>query len=185
MSSKSVSLRVAVASQNPVKVNAAKAAFSLAFKCDVEIISIDAPSGVSDQPMNHQETHLGAQNRVDYLREQAKKDALQADYFIAYEGGVDVFEDGPKTFAIVCISDGLDTTFGQSAILPLPLYVYEILLEGVELGSAMDALFNTINIKQQGGAIGQLTNGLESRESIYRSATILALSRFVNKALFE
>jgi non-canonical (house-cleaning) NTP pyrophosphatase len=49
----------------------------------------------------------------------------------------------------------------------------------------MDALFNTVNIKQRGGAIGQLTNGLETRKSIYKSATILALSRFVYADLYR
>jgi inosine/xanthosine triphosphatase len=190
MSVETATLTIAVASKNPVKNNAAKKAFELVFQCDIQVLSVDAASGVADQPMSYQETHLGAQNRTEYLVEQAQAGSLQAaafqaDYFIAYEGGVDVFEDGPKTFAIVCISNGEDTIFGQSAMLPLPLSVYEKLLEGTELGDAMDALFDTVNIKQKGGAIGQLTNGIETRESVYTSATILALSRFVNKDLFE
>ena len=185
MTQQSEQIIVAVASKNPVKINAAKQAFSMAFSCEVKTIAVDAPSKVSDQPMSHQETYLGAQNRVDYLLEKLQAQELSADYIIAYEGGVDVFEDGPKTFAIVCISDGMDTIFGQSAMLPLPLFVYKKLIQGEELGSAMDSLFNTVNIKQKGGAIGQLTNGLETRESIYSSATLLALSRFMNKALYE
>jgi len=177
-------ITIAVASKNPVKINAAKAAFSVCFDCEVKIVSIDAPSGVPDQPMNHQETHLGAQNRVEFLVEQAQQELLIADYFIAYEGGVEVFEDGPKTFAIVCISNGVDNISGQSAMLPLPLSIYQRLLAGEELGTAMDELFKTINIKQKGGAIGQLTKGLETRESVYKSATILALSRFTNAQLY-
>lgn len=181
----SPSIRVAVASLNPVKIKAAKDAFSAVFKADVDTIAVDAPSGVPDQPMSQQETLEGAQNRVEHLLGLAEQESLQADYYIAYEGGVDVFEDGPKTFAIMCISDGETSIFGQSATLPIPLKVYQQLLTGVELGTAMDELFNTVNIKQKGGAIGQLTNGLETRASIYKSATILALSRFVNKALYE
>ncbi|GAB55395.1 hypothetical protein GPUN_1271 [Glaciecola punicea ACAM 611] len=174
------SLIVAVASANPVKINAAKEAFSLVFNRSVELITIDVDSGVSNQPMNFEETHLGANNRVDRAIE-----SQQADYYIAFEGGVDVFSDGPKTFAVICISNGKDRVFGQSATLPLPMRVYENLQNGIELGCAMDELFNTVNIKQKGGAIGQLTDGLETRMSIYKSATILALSRFVNADLFE
>lgn len=173
-------LRVVVASANPVKIDAAKEAFSLVFNVAVEIIVADVDSGVSDQPMDYVETRSGAENRV--------KQALQfceADYYIAFEGGVDVFEDGPKTFAVICISNGDEMVFGQSGMLPLPMPVYAMLLEGTELGSAMDALFNTVNIKQKGGAIGQLTNGLETRKSIYTSATILALSRFVHADLYN
>ncbi|MFT6268155.1 MAG: inosine/xanthosine triphosphatase [Alphaproteobacteria bacterium] len=173
-------LRVAVASLNPVKINAAKEAFSIVFGGAVEAIPMAVDSGVSDQPMDFDETHLGAQNRVN----KAIK-LEQADYYIAFEGGVDVFEDGPKTFAVICISNGEDIIFGQSGTLPLPMSVYEKLLNGIELGTAMDELFNTVNIKQKGGAIGQLTNGLETRMSIYKSATILALSRFINAELYE
>lgn len=172
-------LVVAVASGNPVKLLAAQASFEKCFEQMIEIVSVSAPSGVPDQPMSTQETRLGAYNRV-----LVAKQMVEADYYIAYEGGVDVFEDGPKTFAIICISADDEMIFGQSATLPLPFKVYERLLEGIELGTAMDDLFNTINIKQKGGAIGQLTKGLETRASVYESATILALSRFVNPQLF-
>ena len=172
-------LIIAVASANPVKLTAAKEAFALAFKSTIEIISIDVPSGVSDQPMTYNETRLGAQNRVANAKAETN-----AHYYIAFEGGVEVYEDGPKTFAVICISNGEEMIFGQSATLPLPNSVYAKLLEGIELGTAMDDLFDTQNIKQKGGAIGQLTNGIETRMSIYKSATILALSRFVNGSLY-
>ncbi len=191
-------IKVAVGSANPVKINAAKNAFSKVFNTQegvqeadsvslvssvadiVTVESVSVGSGVADQPMSIEETRQGAENRV-----MAMKELVQADYYIAYEGGVDVFEDGPKTFAIICISDANRTVFGQSACLPLPLRIYEALLNGEELGSAMDNAFDTINIKQKGGAIGQLTRGLESRQSIYTSATILSLSPFVFKDLYD
>jgi inosine/xanthosine triphosphatase len=172
-------LILAVASANPVKLEAAKEAFMLSWNKSIEIVSVDVPSGVSEQPMTYEETRLGAQNRVEKAFAE-----IEADYYIAFEGGVDVFEDGPKTFAVICISNGDEMIFGQSAILPLPMSVYEKLLEGIELGTAMDELFDTQNIKQKGGAIGQLTRGIETRKSIYKSATILALSRFVNGPLY-
>jgi non-canonical (house-cleaning) NTP pyrophosphatase len=49
----------------------------------------------------------------------------------------------------------------------------------------MDEMFNTVNIKQKGGAIGQLSNGLETRKSIYVSATILSLSVFFYPDLYD
>lgn len=172
-------LKVAVASTNPVKVSAAQTAFELVMKQPIEVVSVNVASEVSDQPMTYKETHLGAKNRVRNLML-----VQQADYYIAYEGGVDLFEDGPKTFAILCITNGKNSVFGQSATLPLPMSIYRQLIAGIELGCAMDTLFNTHNIKQKGGAIGQLTQGLETRKSIYQSATILALSCFANHALF-
>ncbi|MFC4698622.1 inosine/xanthosine triphosphatase [Glaciecola siphonariae] len=172
-------MKIVVASQNPVKLNAAKAAFAQVFSADtVELISYDAASGVPDQPMSYEQTREGAHNRVINAYSQP------GDFYIAYEGGVDVFEDGPKTFAVICISNGESIVYGQTATLPLPMSIYENLLEGMELGDAMDILFNTHNIKQKGGAIGQLTGGLQTRASVYESATILALSVFAQPELF-
>jgi non-canonical (house-cleaning) NTP pyrophosphatase len=68
--------------------------------------------------------------------------------------------------------------------LPLPTSIYEQLTLGKELGPAMDRLFNTVNIKQKGGAIGQLSKGLETRKSIYVSATLLTLSVFFYPQLY-
>ncbi|MEM0912241.1 MAG: inosine/xanthosine triphosphatase [Pseudomonadota bacterium] len=167
-------LNVVVGSNNPAKINAARQAFEINFsEYNIDIKGVAAPSGVADQPMNEEETSRGASNRVSHLCEICK-----ADYYIAYEGGVDVFEDGPRTFAVVCISNGDSKRFGQSAALPLPITVYQELLRGEELGDAMDKLFDTKNIKQRGGAIGQLTRGKETRASIYTSATLLALAPF-------
>ncbi len=173
-------LNVVVGSKNPVKIQAAQQAFEINFdNCDINIEAVAAPSGVSDQPMNEEETRKGAFNRVSELI-----DTTDADFFIAYEGGVDVFEDGPKTFAVVCISNGDTFRFGQTATLPLPISIYHELLQGNELGDAMDKLFQTQNIKQRGGAIGQLTKGKETRASIYTSATLLALAPFNFPELF-
>ncbi|WP_395338686.1 inosine/xanthosine triphosphatase [Ningiella sp. W23] len=177
-------MKIVVASKNPVKINAAQSAFSEVFaQNETDIIPISVASNVPDQPMTYDETREGAFNRVQNAIE-LYGSQFEGDYYIAYEGGVEVFEDGPKTFAIVCISDGEQCIYGQTATLSLPLQIYQALLEGQELGDAMDALFNTHNIKQKGGAIGQLTSGLETRMSIYKSATILALSVFAKPALF-
>ena len=49
----------------------------------------------------------------------------------------------------------------------------------------MDRLFNTKNIKQQGGAIGLLTQHKATRESTYTQGLILAMAPLLNPALFE
>jgi len=166
---------IAIASKNPVKIQAALSAFSKVFKKDpddIKALPFDVPSGVSEQPMSYQETREGAYNRVKNCMSycQSKQNEISdsidyngIDYYIAYEGGVDMFDDGAKTFAVLCISNGSTSIFGQSASLPLPKKIYEELRAGAELGDAMDKLFSTHNIKQKGGAIGQLTSGLETK----------------------
>lgn len=169
-------IKVVVGSKNPIKINAGLQAFKRCFpNHQIECIGVSAPSGVAEQPMSTSETLKGAQNRV-----LACQSSVQADYYVAFEGGVDMFEYGPATFAYVVIANHHKESVGCSASLPLPNSVYRALLDGEELGPLMDKLFNTRNIKQKGGAIGLLTNGLESREGSYLQAITLALAPFLH-----
>ncbi|QSX34296.1 inosine/xanthosine triphosphatase [Shewanella avicenniae] len=162
-------IRIVVGSTNPVKVNAAKAVVgTLHPNANIVVEAVKAPSGVADQPMTDSETKQGAINRVEWCRAHH-----QADYYLSMEGGVDNFDHGPATFAYVTIATNTQLCVGRSALLPLPQQVFDK-LPAQELGEIMDALFNTVNVKQAGGAIGLLTQGHASRESIYTAALILA-----------
>ena len=177
-------IRILVASTNPVKRNAALKAFEKVFpdrvvQCEVQA----AHSGVADQPMNEADTKLGAHNRVNYC---AQKDVQQEyDFYVAMEGGVEHFDDGAATFAYMAIRHVNGPIYsGRSANLPLPPSVYTRLEHGEELAHAMDDIFNEHNIRQKGGAIGILTNHLETRESVYTQALILALAPFIHSELY-
>jgi inosine/xanthosine triphosphatase len=171
---------IIVASQNPVKVEAARKSFAMAFSDqEIEVVAVNAPSSVSEQPMTADETRNGAVNRVKYCQQHHN-----GDYYVSYEGGVDVVDGVPSTYAVVCIANAQRLQTGRTATLPLPDQIYQKLKSGAELGPAMDDMFNTVNIKQKGGAIGQLTNGLETRGSIYLSATLLTLSTFFYPSLY-
>ena len=68
-------MKIVVASFNPVKVGAVRAAFAACFPGErLDIESIAVPSGVPDQPMSDAETLAGARNRVRNARE-ARPDA--------------------------------------------------------------------------------------------------------------
>ena len=166
-----------VGSQNPVKVNAALETLSDTLDEAFEVEGISVPSGVSDQPMTEEETREGAINRVKALLSLHGGGENEA-WYVAIEGGVDVFEDGPATFAYVVIYHEGHWSVGRSANLPLPVSVYQALQRGEELGDVMDALFDTHNIKQKGGAIGLLTNHLATRQSVYELAIILTMAKF-------
>jgi len=169
-------MRCLVGSENPVKTGAAQSVLQAVLNNKVEILPCSVPSGVPDQPMNEHDTRLGAVNRV--------KNCLQLshykpdDWVVAIEGGVDSFEDGPATFAYVVIYHDGRWSVGRSANLPLPVQIYQALVEGEELGPVMDRVFNTTNIKQKGGAIGLLTQHHATRQSVYEVALTLAMARF-------
>jgi len=178
-------IKVVVGSRNPVKINAVRMALTTLLvgehtDVSLECLGIDAPSNVAEQPMTADETRLGAINRVNYCQQHH-----QADYYVAIEGGVDNFSYGPATFAYIVIADKQKQSIGRSAILPLPPVVYQALQAGEELGHVMDRLFNTLNIKQKGGAIGLLTQGAATRQSNYTEALLLAMAPFIYPELYS
>lgn len=177
---KNQAISVIVGSKNPVKVNAIKSAFEIYFpESDIICRGMHAPSLVSEQPMTSQETRNGTVNRLRFCQK-----TEVADFYAAIEGGVDLFEDGPATFAYIAIANQHQLSVGRGANLPLPMSVYNRLNAGDELGPLMDELFNTTNIKQKGGAIGLLTNGHATREANYTQAAILAMSRFAHPEFY-
>lgn len=176
----SKTLTVVVGSTNPVKVNAAKATLQRAFAdADIEVHGLDAPSGVAAQPMTEAQTLQGARNRVSFCQQ-----TQAADIYVAFEGGVDEFEYGVATFAYVVVACADQISVGRTADLPLPRQFYQDLQAGRELGDVLDERFNTSNVKQQGGAIGLLTNHFESRESAYQQALMLALAPILHAEWF-
>jgi len=181
MAPKTKILNIIVGSKNPVKINAAKHIFTAYFpEHEIQCIGIHAPSQVPDQPIGEDETRIGAQNRVAYAKQHH-----QADFYVAMEGGADNFSYGPATFAFVVIADLTTQSIGRSCNLPLPIVLYNALLEGQELGDVMDDAFNTTNIKQQGGAIGLLTNNHATRQSTYTQALTLAMAPFLHPELYK
>lgn len=170
-------LTVVIGSKNPVKINAVSNALAAYFpQHQILATGIDAPSGVTEQPMTSKETRDGAVNRLRYCQSQYP----EADFCAAIEGGVDNFEDGAATFAYLVVATPQQMSVGRSANMPIPSSVYDALTKGAELGPLMDEIFNTTNVKQKGGAIGLLTNGLETRESNYTQALHLAIAPLVH-----
>ncbi|MBU2876770.1 MULTISPECIES: inosine/xanthosine triphosphatase [Alteromonadaceae] len=169
-----------VGSKNPVKISAFKDTLARVFpQQQIDCRGVDAPSLVSEQPMSEKETYQGAVNRVKFCQSH-----FNADFYAAMEGGVDNFEYGPATFAYVVVSAQSKLQVGRSANLPIPESVFSHLQQGEELGPLMDKLFGTSNIKQKGGAIGLLTNGLETRGGNYTQALTLAMAPFLHADRF-
>ena len=175
---KRIPVKIVVASRNPVKIGAAHEAFAtLMPEASLEMVPVDAESGVSDQPTSDEETRQGARNRVLNARTQLP----DADFWVGLEGGTQIIDEQLMAFAWMAVQghDG-DISEARSATLPLPPAVKELVAGGMELGEANDRVFSTVNSKQGGGAYGLLTDGLYTREGVYSQALILALTPFVN-----
>ena len=174
-------IKVAVGSKNPVKIQAVQSAFQKVFG-DCEISGVSVPSGVTDMPMSFSEIAQGAKNRA-----YGAIKALDADYGVGLEGGLDETELGAFLAGFVAIVDRNDIwgySRGEGLYMPEKI-VQRVKDEKRELGDIMDDIRGLKNTKQQEGCIGYFTDNLLDREKSFENPVICALSRFNKKHLFE
>lgn len=173
--------KIVVASQNPVKINAALEGFQRVFPDKTFAASgVSVATGVADQPMTSRETMQGALNRAQNACD-AQPDA---DYWIGIEGGIEDTDLGMQCFAwVIILGQGERVGRGQTAVFYLPIEVAELVRDGIELGHADDQVFKRDNSKQKNGAIGILTDDAVDRTSYYVQAVIMALVAFKNATL--
>lgn len=176
-------MKVLVGSMNPVKIDAAKKAFSSYFK-DIEVEGIEVGSSVSDQPID-EETFEGAENRAKILKKLNEKAKIGAAYFVGIEGGVINVYSKWFGIGVVCIiNDKGNVGFGTSPMFELWNDATEKVLEGVELGDVMAEVTGDSQVKRKGGAVGFLTDGVVERKDLYVSALELALIPFLKENLY-
>lgn len=172
---------IIIASKSPVKIEATKIAFKKAFlNTEFEFKSIDAPSNVSDQPMDNIETYTGALNRTNF----AYKENPNNDFWIGIEGGLQRTENELEAFAWVYIKSKTKIGKARTASFFLPEKISKLIEQGIELGEADDIVFKLENSKKKNGAVGILTKNLTTRAKYYSEAIILALIPFINDDLY-
>ena len=173
---------IAVASRNPVKIEAALRGFEKMFPGQrFTPVALAVPSGVSEQPMTDEETLTGALNRVN----NAFTAFPEARYWIGIEGGVHPYGGELAAFAWVVVRSGEQLGRARSGAFFLPGAVARLVNEGMELGRADDLVFKVQNSKQQAGAIGLLTGNAVDRMQLYEQAVVLSLVSFKNDPLYR
>lgn len=182
-------LKVFVASENPVKVNAVKDALANRYKESL-VKGIAVASDIAAQPMSDQETYQGAFNRIKNLKKfvlspEGKKElAIKVEdqlLFVAAEGGVYYPEFlGQKnelwSTVWIAVSDREDRVFFASgARFPLPAQISTGILEGKELADVLGKMMSDPDLRQKQGAIGVITENFVDRTSEYASIAKLAI----------
>ena len=155
---------------------------------DVEFTfeSYAVESGVADQPVGDNETLKGAATRAfNVFNLLYKKDGKYPDYAVGIEGGIEFTLLGVVAFAYVYIrSKESIINYTKTTPFLLPPEVGALVGGGVELGNAIDEVFNKDNNKQKEGVSGILTNGIVNRQSYYIHALTLVLIPYVNKEMY-
>ncbi len=174
---------ITIASLNPVKKQAVQNGFLSLFPDEVfHWQTINAPSGVADQPKSNQETLTGAMNRLKSIRHSHPT----SDFWAAVEGGVEFHNNNEMSaFAWIVIQNANQTGKARTATFHLPPQITELVIQGKELGDADDIVFQQSNSKQKNGAVGLLTRDQITRTSLYEQAVILALIPFINPELYS
>jgi len=174
-------LRAVVGSKNPVKVAAAREVLRRVYRRPVTVRGLSVSSGVPKQPWGDEETLRGAVHRAE-----AALDVDKTDLGVGLEGGL--LEVGEQVFTCawcaVARADGTTGIAGGANIL-LPPQVARAVLQGAELGPAMDVLTGMRDTKLREGAIGVLTQGHLDRQSAYEQILTLALARLLSPGYYR
>lgn len=175
-------MKIIVASTNPVKVNAVQQAWQAMFAdTPCEVIGKNPHLDLPDQPFGN-EVRDAALSRLDAIAH----DYQDADFWVAIEGGVDMDDHGAMfCMAWIVMTDAQGrSSEARTAAFPLPPKVADLILSGMEMGSANDAVFGLNNSKHNLGMTGIVTHGVIDRTEYYKHAAILALAAFKNDAIY-
>lgn len=167
--------KISIGSKNPIKIMAVENVIKKIWP-DADVVAIDAPSSVREQPISDDEAIEGARNRAKLSLQKTG-----ADLGIGLEGGVIDTKHGmfTSTWAVAVDKNG-EVGLGCGGRLLLPEKIAAEVRNGKELGPVADEIFGGHNIKQKQGVVGVLTNNLISRTASTEKAVTLALTKFIN-----
>lgn len=180
-------MKIAVGSENPTKINAARIAFEKAFPQEtIEVIGVKVSSGIPDQPRGYTQTIEGATNRA----QRALQTVNDADFGIGEEGGMQEMDLGNghtqwfETGWCVVVNTKGKAGIGSSIHMEVPKKMMKHIHKGKELGEATDIEFNVIEAGKNAGFFGLMTNGAIDRTAAYADGILSALTRFLHTDLF-
>lgn len=165
-------MKIIIGSKNPTKIAAVENSFR--GHREVEFISLDVSSGVSEQPFSDEETIEGAVNRATRAIVQGN-----GGIGIGLEGGVHETSHGLLlcNWGALATPDMAPIIAGGARFL-LPEEVAARLRAGEELGPVMDDYAKKKNVSKQEGAVGILTNGLVNRAAMFTHVMNLLVGQY-------
>lgn len=170
-------MKIAVGSENPVKLEAVENGFRKVFpKDNIEVIGVKVKSGVSEQPLSDAEMMKGAKNRA----KAALKKVENADYGVGLEGGLNEYngEWYGRSWMSIIDREGAHG-MGSSVSCYIPPKMMRLVHEGKDLKKVCEELFGIKDIGRKEGYYGLLTNNAITRASGYGDGIVMALSNFI------
>lgn len=176
-------MKILIGTKNPGKIEGCKRAFERYFD-NVEIEGIPVSSNVPDQPFDS-EVLQGARNRVANVKKFAIENNIEADYYVAIEGGITTSLGTIIEMNIAVVEDNNNIqSVGTSQGFPIPeRYMDEI--KETNFGMLMDRLLDGKELSKGKGGIGILTKEQVSRIDITENAFIMALTTHINGDIWK
>jgi non-canonical (house-cleaning) NTP pyrophosphatase len=189
-------MKIAIGTLREPKVEAVKEAFELVksqlISQDeaIEYLPFDAGGSSPHMPTSIKELMEGAQNRVESLILQLKKEKNEADFYVGMEGGFHVVQEGGKRMTFLqswaYVADGHRGYFGSSGNILVPRKIANTVIDrGIELGIAIDRFAKETNIRSKQGTWGVLTRDILTRKHSFVIALICAFAPFYNRKAYE
>lgn len=167
-----VPVRIAVGSQNAVKVKAVAEEFSRLMPLRTEVRGLDVPTGVPEQPRDA-ETLKGAQTRAIA----ARRAWPECDYAIGIEAGLVRFPGGEgyvEAQACVVVDRNGWETHGWGPAFHYPDWVTAKAVAGEMVSDVLGPIANDPALGSTTGAIGYLSQGRLDRTALSRIAVLMA-----------
>ncbi len=174
-------MKVNVGTNNPLKVDAARAAFHTVFPSSLlDVVRVPVQAEVPPQPFE-EEVVTGAINRA--------REALGAgDFGVGIEAGLLKLPGSDRYLNIqVCaiIDHAGKLSLGSGPGFELPPSVVNKLVHGTTLNHEMENISGITKIKEKEGAIGYLSAGRTGRFAITYTAVLMALIPYIRRELFS
>jgi len=171
-------MKLYVGSANPVKLNAAKVAAENQWP-DVEIISCEVESGISEQPLTDEETRKGARNRAlaSLATRDKNEDFEEESLGIGLEGGVFTQENNELWSTVwVAVADRDGKIYeSNGARFRVPEEIAKAIRSGEEMGPVVSRMFGGRDVRSTNGAIGIITKDFVDRTEEYAAIAKMAL----------
>jgi inosine/xanthosine triphosphatase len=191
-------MRVAIGSSRSCKVAAVKEAWQVFSKDilkdvseEVDFLTYDVANGASAMPLSVDELMHGAEERVENLILQLKREKADADFYVGLEGGFHVVNSqGPRRRAFLeswaFVSDGHRGSFGHGGGVPVPSAISGPVIDrGIELGIVIDRVSGQTDVRSEQGTWGILTRDILDRKHSFVVALIAAFAPFYNSKAYS
>lgn len=184
---------IAVGSSRTIHIEAVKEAWAI-FCSNIlsdegestDFLGYDVSSGVSEVPLTVKDLMDGAQNRVESLILQLKRERAEADFYIGLESGFSIVDSrGPRRIAFLeswaYVSDGHRGSFGHGGGVPVPAGIADPVIDrGIELGIVADRFSKEKGLLTGQGPWGILTKEILTQQHSSVIALISAFAPFYN-----